>query len=121
MTSNSFFPREAEHVSDYADLFAGLDDSVMNELDALRAELAELKSMRDRERADYEADIREATQAIKDVAAVAMSTVGQAEKAVLRVQRRNWSVDFLSSFINGAFGGLGAGVGFGARRAAYRR
>lgn len=119
---NSFFPQDAEQASDYADLFESeAAEPTMNEMDVLRAELADVKARLASKDAEHEAEVKEAIAAIQEITKAALSAVNRTETEAKKVHRQNVGASFVSGFLNGAFGMLGAGAGFGARRAAYRR
>jgi len=124
--SNSFFNQDehAERLSDYADLFAGPSEPMnplVTELETLRAELAAAKAALAERDEEVTEMVKEATSTIEEIARVALAEIGKHDATARKIQRHNFKVDFLSSFMNGVTSTVGAGIGLGGRRQLYKR
>lgn len=130
--SNSFFPDEqpVRRLSDYQDLFDEPDygdapdageqgQQELNDYDALRAQVAELRAQLDRRDVEVEQMATETVDTIREVTAVALAQIGRVEREARMIQRHNIVVGFLGSFIAGMSGSMGAVVGMRGRSAMY--
>lgn len=122
----NFSPQDERvmRLADYEDLLEGPSEPanpLVHELNELRAELAAAKELLALKEAEVEGFAKEANETIEEVARVAMAEIGKHQAAARKIQRHNFKVDFLSSFVTGITSTLGAGVGLGGRRQLYKR
>lgn len=116
--SNAFFPEVTpEYAADYLDEAS----EVVTEIDALRAELAEAKALLALRDEEVDGVSKTAEESIKDLTKLALSEIAKRDAEISKHRRVDFSVSFLSSFMNGITSTIGAGVGLGGRQQMYRR